>query len=83
LLKPMDYKGYIAEFTFDEKRELFLGRVSNIRDVVTFQAKSIANLRYAFKDAVNEYIEWSKKYGNEPEKPSPVIPVEVHIPDAV
>lgn len=69
----MEYKGYVADFTFDEKLELFLGRVSNIRDVVTFQAKSIENLRYAFKDAINEYIEWSKKYGNDPEKPSSVI----------
>lgn len=69
----MEYKGYSADFTFDEKGELFQGRVSNIRDVVTFQAKSIENLRYAFKDAVNEYMEWCKKYGNEPEKPSPEV----------
>ena len=67
----MNYKGYIADFIFDEKLEVFQVRVSNIRDVVTFQAKSIENLRYAFKDAVNEYIDWSKKYGNEPEKPAP------------
>lgn len=79
----MEYKGYIAEFTFDEKLELFQGKVSNIRDVVTFQAKSIENLRYAFKDDINEYIEWSKKYGNKPEKPSPIIQVDVPISDAI
>lgn len=67
----MKYKGYVADFTFDEKLELFQGRVSNIHDVITFQAKSIENLRYAFKDAVNEYMTWCKKHGNDPEKPSP------------
>ena len=66
----MEYKDYIADFIFDEKLELFQGKVSNVHDVITFQAKSIENLKYAFEDAINEYIAWSKKYGNEPEKPS-------------
>lgn len=46
----MEYKGYKADFSFDEKLELFQGKVSNIHDVITFQAKSIENLGYAFKD---------------------------------
>ena len=66
----MEYKDYIADFIFDEKLELFQGKVSNVHDVITFQAKSIENLRYAFEDAINEYIAWCKKYGNEPEKRS-------------
>lgn len=66
----MEYKGYIGDFVFDEKLELFQGKVSNSRALITFQAKSIENLRHAFQDAVNEYLEWSKKYGKEPEKPS-------------
>ena len=66
----MEYKGYIGLFTFDEKLELFQGRVSNIKDLITFQGKSMETLKYAFKDAINEYLNWCKKIGKNPEKPS-------------
>ena len=65
----MEYKGYSAQFTFDEKQELFQGKVSNIHDLVTFQGKSLETLQYSFRDAVNEYLTWCKKLGNLPEKP--------------
>lgn len=64
----MEYKGYIGEFTFDEKLNLFQGKVSNIQDVITFQGKSMETLRYAFKDAINEYISWCQKNGKDLEK---------------
>ena len=66
----MQYKGYIGHFSFDEKLELFHGKVSNIHDLLTFQGKSIETMRHAFQDAINEYIDWCKKNGKEPEDPS-------------
>lgn len=63
------YKGYIGFFTFDEKANLFLGNVSNIKDLIIFQGKSIESTRQAFKDAVNEHIEWCKKHGKVLKKP--------------
>ena len=70
LRNHMEYKGYSAQFTFEEKQELFQGKVSNIYDLVTFQGKSLETLQYYFRDAVNEYIAWCEKLGNVPEKPS-------------
>ncbi len=66
----MNYKGYVGLFEFDEKTTLFLGRISNIQDLITFQGKSIETTQQAFQDAVNEYIDWCKKHGKTPEKPS-------------
>lgn len=66
----MEYKGYIGFFTFDEKLELFQGRVSNIEDLITFQGKSLETLHDSFRDAINEYMAWYKKIGKNPEKPS-------------
>lgn len=66
----MEYKGYIGLFTFDEKLGLFQGRVSNSKDLITFQGKSMETLGYTFKDAINEYLTWCKKNGKDPEKPS-------------
>lgn len=67
--KMLKYKGYIGQFTYDENRDLFQGYVSNITDIILFQGKSIECLRFAFHDAVNEYVEWCKKRGKEPDKP--------------
>ena len=66
----MEYKGYVASFTFDEKLELFQGKVSNVHTLITFQGKSMETLRLSFQDAVNEYVVWCKKHGSEPERPS-------------
>jgi predicted HicB family RNase H-like nuclease len=63
------HRGYVGVFEFDEKTSLFLGKVSNAHHLVTFQGKSIESTKQAFKDAVDEYIDWSKKYSNVPDKP--------------
>ena len=64
----LEYKGYLGHFTFDEQQNLFSGRVSNTHDLIVFQGKSIESTQEAFKDAINEHLEWCKKYGKEPEK---------------
>lgn len=65
----IEHKGYIGHFTFDEKQNLFLGRVANIHTPITFQGKSVRELHQSFCDAINEYIEWCQKYGKKLEKP--------------
>jgi hypothetical protein len=45
-----------------------MGRVSNTHYLITFQGKSVESTKQDFKDAVNEYIGWCKKYGKIPEK---------------
>lgn len=66
----VEYKGYVGWFEFDEKANQFLGKVSNIDTLITFQGKSIKQIKQAFKDAVDEYLEWCQKHRKEPEKPS-------------
>ena len=75
----MEYKGYIGHFTYDEVRDLFQGHVGNITHIVLFQGKSIESLRFAFQDAINEYILWCKKRGKEPEKTGSLpFPLKTH-----
>lgn len=64
----IEYKGYVGSYEFDETRNLFVGKVSNIDDVVTFQGKSVKEIQEAFKDAVTEYIAWCQKYRTPPKK---------------
>jgi predicted HicB family RNase H-like nuclease len=37
----MEYKGYIGRVDFDDGAQILHGEVINIRDVITFQAKSV------------------------------------------
>lgn len=65
----MEYKGYKALVELDDESGLLHGEVLNLRDVVTFEAESVAELREAFQDSVDDYIEFCRERGEEPEKP--------------
>jgi hypothetical protein len=54
----MEYKGYFGSVTFDAENDVFHGEVIGIRDVITFQGKSVAELCKAFRDSVNDYLEF-------------------------
>lgn len=66
----MEYKGYLGEFSFDDKTHIFFGKVSNVKDSITFEGKSIQTLRSALQEAVDDYLAWCLKHGKSPEIPS-------------
>ena len=65
----MEYKGYIGLVSYDDKAKIFHGDVINTRDVITFQGTSVEEIEKAFKDSVDDYLEWCLKDGVSPEKP--------------
>ena len=65
----MTYKGYQAKVEMDEEAGLFHGEVLNTRDVITFQGRSVRELKKAFADSVDDYIEFCAARGEDPEKP--------------
>ncbi len=65
----MQYKGYLARVNFDEEANIFHGEVINIRDVITFQGKSVEEIKNAFQDSVEDYLEFCEQRNEEPEKP--------------
>lgn len=68
-MNVMTYKGYEAIVQYDEGAEIFHGEVMNLRDVITFQGSSVAELKQAFADSVEDYLAFCKERGEEPEKP--------------
>ena len=62
----MEYKGYLAQVEFDDEASLFHGEVINIRDVITFQGQSVDELRQAFEDSVEDYLEFCAERGEQP-----------------
>jgi len=65
----MEYKGYVSRIEFDDEFGVFHGEVINIGDVITFQGKSVQELRQALADSVEDYLASCAERGEEPEQP--------------
>jgi predicted HicB family RNase H-like nuclease len=65
----MEYKGYIGKVEVDEEGSILHGEVINIRDVVTFEGLSVDELRKAFRDSIEDYLDFCAQRGEVPEKP--------------
>jgi predicted HicB family RNase H-like nuclease len=62
------YKGYIGQVTYDDSAKIFHGEVIGLKDVITFQGESVKELEQAFKDSINDYLEFCHKRNESPEK---------------
>jgi predicted HicB family RNase H-like nuclease len=65
----MTYKGYIGSVHFSEDDETFYGKLEAIDDLIMFEGESVRELKKAFHDAVDDYIQACKEAGREPQKP--------------
>ena len=65
----MEYKGYVGKVEFDDDAEIFHGEVLDTRDVITFQGKSVGELRQAFRDSIDDYLAFCEQRGESPDKP--------------
>jgi len=65
----MTYKSYAARIDFDAEDRIFFGRLTGIRDIVTFHGKTVDELYAAFKEAVDHYLDTCARLGDEPNKP--------------
>jgi predicted HicB family RNase H-like nuclease len=68
-MTTMNYKGYEATVEYDGDAEIFHGEVADLRDVITFQGKSVAELKKAFAGSIEDYLAFCEERGEEPEKP--------------
>ncbi|MFJ3074657.1 MULTISPECIES: type II toxin-antitoxin system HicB family antitoxin [Pseudomonas] len=67
-MNVMTYRGYAARIEYSDEDQLLIGHVAGIRDVIGFHAESISELRQAFQEAVDDYIETCERLGKEPQK---------------
>lgn len=65
----LEYKGYRGRVEFDAEAKIFHGEVVGTRDVITFQGTSVKELEVAFRDSVDDYLEFCAERGEEPDKP--------------
>ena len=82
-MNTMSYKGYTARVEYDERDNIFVGRILGIRSIISFHGETVTELRSEFEQAVKEYLADCKKEGVPPEKPASGklllrVPPEVH-----
>ncbi len=65
----MNYKGYIGKVEYDDENRVFTGSVVNVKTVITFYGSTVDELEEEFKASVDDYLDWCKEDGIEPEKP--------------
>jgi predicted HicB family RNase H-like nuclease len=82
-MKAMTYKRYAARIEYSEEDGCFVGHIAGIKDVIGFHGESVAELRAAFREAVDDYLRTCERLGRPPQKPYSGklmlrIPPEVH-----
>jgi len=75
----MTYKGYTARIEYDDRDDIFVGRVLGIEDAISFHGTTVTALRTDFRHAIDFYLTTNPL----PQKPASGklmlrIPSEVH-----
>ena len=65
----MECKRYVGKVEFDDGAGLFHGEVLGTRDVITFQGRSVDELRTAFEKSIDDYLAFCRQRGEAPDKP--------------
>ena len=82
-MNTMTHRGYAARIDYSDEDGCFIGHISGINDVVGFHGESVEELRYAFEESVDDYLETCEKLNRPPQKPYSGklmlrVPPEVH-----
>ena len=68
-MNTMTHRGYTARVEYDERDNIFVGRILGVRAIMSFHGETVAQLRREFEAAVKEYLADCKERGIRPEKP--------------
>ena len=68
-MNSMTYKRYFAKINFDERDSIFWGKVIGIKDSITFEGETVAQLTKDFHNAIDHYLADCKNGNHLPAKP--------------
>jgi predicted HicB family RNase H-like nuclease len=64
----LEYRGYRGNVEYSAPDHCFHGKIIGISALVTYEGTDVSSLEKAFKDGVDDYIEFCAEKGIEPEK---------------
>ncbi len=67
-MNTMTYRDFSAQIEYSEDDGCFVGHLAGIDDLIGFHGDSVVELRVAFEEAVDDYLETCKRLGREPQR---------------
>lgn len=64
----LTYKGYYGTVHYSAEDEVFYGKVHAINDLVNFEGSSVDELKSAFQESVDDYLQTCEELGKKPNK---------------
>lgn len=68
-MNTLTHKGYYATIEFSLEDDAFIGRVAGIADIITFHGQSVQEIKDAFVETVDFYLDSCAQRGVSPNKP--------------
>jgi predicted HicB family RNase H-like nuclease len=68
MINALQYKGYAGTIEFSADDDCFFGKIIGINDLVTFEGSSVEEIKTAFFEAVDDYLQMCREIGKEPDK---------------
>ena len=65
----LKYKGYSGYVNYDDEAKIFHGEVMDTRDVITFQGRTVDEIEKAFRESIDDYLEFCEQRNERPDKP--------------
>lgn len=66
-MNQLEYKGYKGSIEVCLEDDLLHGKLLGINDLITYEGYTVQEIRKAFEDAVNDYLETCKELGRKPQ----------------
>lgn len=64
----LEYKGYIGTVEFSAEDNCLFGKIIGINDLVNYEAQEVSELKKAFQETVDDYLDTCKQLGKQPNK---------------
>lgn len=64
----IEYKGYYTRVKFDAESKNLRGKIEGINDYIDFETKNPSDIEKEFHMAGDDYLEFCREAGKEPEK---------------
>jgi predicted HicB family RNase H-like nuclease len=69
-MSQLNYKGYIGSICFSKPDGVYWGEIIGITDSISYEGETVELLKEDFEYSVDDYLEFCKEVGKEPQKTS-------------
>ncbi len=69
MTETMKFKGYYGSVELSIEDDCLHGRLLGIADIITYEGNTVHEIKAAFKEAVDDYLQLCKEISKRPEKP--------------